>query len=194
MDRGADATVGAATADVAGHGGVDIRIAGFAFPGDQRGRTHDLAGLAVTALRHVQGDPGPLHGLAAPAFADRLDGSNILAGHGRHRGNAGTRRHTINMHRAGAALGNAATELGAGQIQLVAQYPQQRHIGGRVHLDAFSIDGQSNHRYISFPGWFGHAQSKLRNSVPQISARRHLSHGIGVTRLFGAESPLPCIL
>jgi hypothetical protein len=43
------------------------------------------------------------------------------------------------------ALGNTATEFGAGPAQLVAQYPQQGHLGLDVDLMAFTVDVQFQH-------------------------------------------------
>src|SRR5205807_8903595 len=54
LDRGANAQIGAAAADVAGHGRVDIGIAGMLIVGQQRGRGHDLSRLAVAALDDLQ--------------------------------------------------------------------------------------------------------------------------------------------
>src|SRR5262245_23403776 len=57
MDRLADSLIGAASTDV-GHGGVDIAVAGFRLALEQRRSRHDLAGLAVAALRDLQLQPG----------------------------------------------------------------------------------------------------------------------------------------
>src|SRR5688572_28317158 len=54
-----DAQVGAAAAYVAGHRGVDLRVARPGISGQQRRRRHDLAGLAIAALRHVDFLPRP---------------------------------------------------------------------------------------------------------------------------------------
>jgi hypothetical protein len=35
----------------------------------------------------------------------------------------------VDLHGAGAAQGHAAAELGAGQLQVAAQHPQQRGVG-----------------------------------------------------------------
>ena len=67
MDGLADALVGAAAADVAAHGVVDVGVGGFRFLREQRDRGHDLAGLAVAALRNVFLDPGLLHGMVPSA-------------------------------------------------------------------------------------------------------------------------------
>src|SRR5712691_3652966 len=58
VDGGPDARIRAAAADVAGHGLVDVGVAGIRLVAEQRGRAHDLARLAVAALRHVEGRPG----------------------------------------------------------------------------------------------------------------------------------------
>src|SRR5512146_1773997 len=58
VDGRADARVGAAAADVAGHRLVDVGVARVRLGLEQRHRAHDLARLAVAALRHVVGDPG----------------------------------------------------------------------------------------------------------------------------------------
>jgi hypothetical protein len=49
------------------------------------------------------------------------------------------------MHRARAALRDAAAELGAGQAEQVAQYPKQRHIGGRVDAAGLTVDVECDH-------------------------------------------------
>ncbi|MGY4485010.1 hypothetical protein ACVWWR_004201 [Bradyrhizobium sp. LM3.2] len=48
------------------------------------------------------------------------------------------------MHGAGAALRDAAAELGAGHSEDVAQYPQQRHFRWRVERFRFAVDGENN--------------------------------------------------
>src|SRR5450830_840665 len=58
LDGGADAVVGAATANVAAHGVFDVGIAGVLVGAQQRGGTHQLARLAIAALRHIVRNPG----------------------------------------------------------------------------------------------------------------------------------------
>src|SRR5579863_8164926 len=62
VDCAADGVVGPAAADVSAHGFVDITVGGMAGLAEQRDRRHDLAGLAVAALRHVFLDPRLLYG------------------------------------------------------------------------------------------------------------------------------------
>src|SRR3954469_21900334 len=60
VDRFADALIGAAAADV-GHRFVDVLVGRPRILFQQRRRRHDLAGLAVAALRHIDRRPGLLH-------------------------------------------------------------------------------------------------------------------------------------
>src|SRR5688572_27047680 len=53
FDGGAYPRIGAAAADVAGHGGVDVGVTGLAIGLEQRGGAHDLAALAIAALDDV---------------------------------------------------------------------------------------------------------------------------------------------
>ena len=55
--------IGRAAADVAAHGVVDVGVGRLRVLLEQRRRRHDLAGLAIAALRHLQLDPGGLHRL-----------------------------------------------------------------------------------------------------------------------------------
>src|SRR5437899_5475365 len=73
LDRSADPAIRAAAADVACHRGVDVIVGGMWILREQRGGGHDLAGLAVAALRHVERDPRLLHLLAGSGIADRFD-------------------------------------------------------------------------------------------------------------------------
>src|ERR1700759_3205497 len=61
MDGTADADVSPAAADIARHRRIDVGIAGIGREGQQRRGRHDLAGLAIAALRNVFGDPCLLH-------------------------------------------------------------------------------------------------------------------------------------
>src|SRR2546425_12668731 len=111
----------------------------------QRGGSHDLAGLAVAALHDLEVEPGPLHLAAARRFAHGLDGRDRLADDRGHRRDAGADRPAIQMHRAGSAQRRAAAELGAGQSDHVAQYPEQGHVRGYVHRVRLAVDPQSDH-------------------------------------------------
>src|ERR1700757_1783460 len=65
LDGGSDALIAAATTDIARHGFGDLALGRVLVGGEQRRRLHDLAGLAVAALRHVEGTPRLLDGVVA---------------------------------------------------------------------------------------------------------------------------------
>src|SRR5258708_14332415 len=88
LDPGANAHIGPAATEVSGHRAFDIAIGRVGVGGEQRRGGHDLAGLAIAALRHLQLDPGLLNLLAGGRGADALDRRDALAGHGRDRCNA----------------------------------------------------------------------------------------------------------
>src|SRR6476619_2530756 len=76
MDRLPDALIGAAPTDV-GHGGVDVGIGGLGLALQQGGGGHDLAGLAVAALRNLQLQPGLLHGATA-GVGETFDSDDLV--------------------------------------------------------------------------------------------------------------------
>src|SRR5438045_7882705 len=49
------------------------------------------------------------------------------------------------MHSAGAALRDAAAELGAGEPELLADHPQQRRIARLLGIDFPAVDGEFGH-------------------------------------------------
>src|SRR5271168_3130420 len=76
LDGGADAHIGAATADVSRHRRIDIGIVGVWCRGKQRGRRHDLPGLAIAALNDFEIEPGLLHPGAHGRRLDAFDGGD----------------------------------------------------------------------------------------------------------------------
>ena len=58
------------------------------------------------------------------------------------RGDAGPRRRAVDMHGAGAAQRLAATELGPGHAEHVAQQPQQRGVAVDIDLLGCAVDLQ----------------------------------------------------
>src|SRR5437667_4191098 len=82
LDSLADSHIRAAATDVPRHGGVDIAVGRVGVGREQRRRGHDLAGLAIAALRHLERDPGLLDLLAGGGGADGLVRGDALAGRG----------------------------------------------------------------------------------------------------------------
>src|SRR6266436_3078439 len=80
LDSRADSHIGAAPADVPRHGGVDVAIGRVGVGREQRSRGHDLAGLAIAALRDLEIEPRLLNLPAGGCGADGLDRGDALAG------------------------------------------------------------------------------------------------------------------
>src|SRR5208282_6669023 len=78
LDRRANTLICAATADIAEHRVVDVGVGRMRRLLEQRRGLHDLSGLAIAALRHVQGAPGLLDGMFA-RWVESLDGDDRLA-------------------------------------------------------------------------------------------------------------------
>src|SRR6267143_3703335 len=147
LDRGDDLVVGAAAAQVARHVLHDL-LARRVFRLRKQCRSgHDLARLAVAALRHLLGDPRLLQRMIA-VLRQALDGGDFLALHRRYRSDARSRRHTIQVNRARAALRHAAAEFRAGEPELVADDPQQRGIGRLVGKRFPAVDGKRDHSLL----------------------------------------------
>jgi len=103
LDRGADAHIGAAAADISRHRGVDVGIIRIGRAREQGRGRHDLARLAIAALDHLEIEPGFLYFGTDRRSADALDGGDGAIAHRAHGEHAGTHRLAVDMHRAGAA-------------------------------------------------------------------------------------------
>jgi hypothetical protein len=68
MDRLPDTVIGGAATDITRHRAVDIIIGRFRRRLQKRHGGHDLSGLTVPALRHVDRNPGFVDGLGLLAF------------------------------------------------------------------------------------------------------------------------------
>src|SRR4030095_14598699 len=139
FDGIADTDVGHATAQVAGHDGVDVMIGRGRKVTEQRYRLHDLTGLAITALGHLKVGPRLLHWMPALGI-EALDGRNLRAAEAAHGRYAGARGSAPDMNRAGAAHPNAAADLRSGEADDVADHPQQRRVALGVDRHRAAID------------------------------------------------------
>src|SRR5713101_1497265 len=88
LDSLADSDIRTAATYVTRHGCVDIAVGRLGIGGEQRRRGHDLAGLAIAALRHLKLDPGLLDLSAGRCGTDGLDRGDALAGRGSDRRDA----------------------------------------------------------------------------------------------------------
>jgi hypothetical protein len=74
-------------------------------------------------LHDLEVEPRLLHLLAGFGLPDGLDGRNGASLHEPDRQDAGTDRPSVEMDGTGPALGDAASELGAGETEMIAQHP-----------------------------------------------------------------------
>jgi hypothetical protein len=135
----ADAVVGAAAADVSGHGVLDFPVAWVGIAFEQRGGAHDLARLAVAALGHVGFVPGQLDGVVA-FFRKALDGGDLCGTDCRDGQAAGTHGVAVYVDGAGTAGRDAAAVLRADQTEVVAQDPQQGGVRRDFRSEFATVD------------------------------------------------------
>ncbi len=87
-------------------------------------------------------DEGLLQRMRLLERAEPLDGGDLGAAERADRGDAGADRLAVHQHRAGAALGQPAAELGAVERQVVAQHIEQRGVRLGRHAVARAVDFQ----------------------------------------------------
>src|SRR5215831_2571961 len=144
LDGRDDAVIGAAAAEIAVHVCDDLGAARLRVEPEQFGGLHDLAGLAVAALRHLFGDPRLLQRVRRVG-RKALDGDDPLAVHGGRFGLAGAHGLAVHMHRTGAAQAGAAAVFGARQGEMVADDPQKRRRRLGFDRHAFVVQGERDH-------------------------------------------------
>jgi len=137
FDCFADAHIGPATADIAGHGVVDIGIARVRVARQQRRSGHDLPRLAVAALDDLAIEPGLLDFGARRRRANGLDGRDVRIADAVDRSDTGAGGDAVDMHSARAAQGQAAAKLRAGHAEHIAQHPQEW--GVAVDIDTVRV-------------------------------------------------------
>src|SRR5271169_1177735 len=146
LDGGGDALVAATATDVAAHGIVDLGLGRVLRRRQQRGGLHDLAGLAIAALRNIQGAPGLLHRMIAVTI-EALDRCHRATTDIADGGDAGSGGLAVDMHGTGAAKRYAATVFRPRETQFVTQIPQQRHRRVTVERLLLTIDAYLDHRF-----------------------------------------------
>src|SRR5215475_15273606 len=123
LNRTHNALIGATAADIGAHVFDDLLARRLRIVLEQVGRAHDLAGLAIAALRHALGEPGFLYGMAR-IRRQALDGCHELAGNLRNFGLARECTLAVDVHHARATQAGAAAELGSSELQILSDYPQ----------------------------------------------------------------------
>src|SRR2546426_12351407 len=77
--------------------------------------------------------------------AEALDRHDLTPGCAAHRRHAAPHRRPVQVHRARSAEPDATAVLRTGQSQLVAEVPEERHLGIAVELLDATIDCQLDH-------------------------------------------------
>src|SRR5262245_8427940 len=133
MHGSSDALIGSTSTDV-GHRLVDVLVAWLRRALEQCRGSHDLSRLAIAALGHVERGPGLLHGMRGIG-RQPLDGDDAVGClYVPDTNGAGALHLVIDVHRAGAALRNAATVFRAGEAELFADEPPQSRIWLHLHV------------------------------------------------------------
>src|SRR5215831_987112 len=139
-----DALIGPASTDV-GHGLVDVSVGRLRHALEQCRGSHDLSRLAIAALRHVDGRPGLLYWMR-PVGRESLDGDDPIGCFDvPDADGAGALHFVVDVHGAGAALGDAAAIFRAGEADLLADDPQEGRVGLYLHVTYTSIDVELCH-------------------------------------------------
>src|SRR5215469_624008 len=142
-DGAANPVVAAAAAEVAGHRRVDLIDAGLGGAPEQGASGHDLPGLTVAALHHIDFQPRFLQARTDCGGADVFDGMNPGVCDPADRQLAGALRSTVDVDCAGAAQPLAASIFGADQAQLVAQHPEEGHLRRSIDFSSHAINIES---------------------------------------------------
>jgi hypothetical protein len=149
MDSTANSEVGGATAEISGHGFVDIGVGGARVLSEQRGGGYNLSGLAVAALWDLFSDPGFLDQMQT-VCGKTFDSDNSLACCACEGGLAGAGCGAVDVDGASSAKPDAATIFCARHVEQVAQRPKQGHLRIGIHgfLPAVNFEGKLGHRRL----------------------------------------------
>src|SRR5437899_2508212 len=142
LDVAEDAWIGAAATNIPVHVPNDVVAAQILLACEQRSRLHNLSGLAVPALRHLQIHPGLLQRMVAIG-RESFDGGDSLARYRRDRRLTGAHGETLQMYGTSAAHPGAATIFRAGKFEVLAHHPKQRCIWRDVNIRQLAVDGET---------------------------------------------------
>src|ERR1700722_8740867 len=172
LDRGANAHVRATPADVSSHCGVDVGILRVGSAGEQSGGGHDLAGLAIAALRVLEVEPRLLDLASRLRCIDSFNGCDLSVADRADRQQTRADRIAIDLHRARAALCDAAAELRARHAQNIAQHPKERRVAFDIDCAIDAIDRDRAGHNSLHPIRVTYSQGSPRDAVlPQTQWR-----------------------
>src|SRR5271155_4199057 len=170
LDSFADSRIRAAATDVSGHGGVDVAVGWIGVGGEQGRRRHDLARLAIAALRHLQLDPGLLNPLAGRRGANSLDRGDALTGNCRDGRDARAHGHALEVDRAGAAQATAATEFRSAHTKDIAQHPEHGCVKVDVDPagDSVNVDCIGHQSLLTLVSWGKRSACHYSTQAPKL--------------------------
>src|SRR6266550_5668086 len=153
-DGAHDVVVARAAADVALKGVADLVVARFGVAGEKVGGDHDHARRAEPALEAVLLPERGLDRVELVVGLHPLDRRDLAAVRldGEHC--AGLDGPSVEMDRAGAALAGVATDVGAGQLEVLADQLDEEPSGLDVRLARLAVDRERDVR--------GHQETLLR--------------------------------
>src|SRR5580658_6247343 len=144
LDGGANALIGPASANVAVHRVVDVGVRGMGRLFQERRCLHDLAGLTIAALGHIERAPSLLERVIAFGV-EAFDRGDRLAARVADRRDARSDGLAVDVDGAGAASGDPATEFRSREPDYVSEIPEHRHRRVAVECLRLSVDMQSDH-------------------------------------------------
>ena len=122
---------------------------------DDINRRHDHARRAVAALQTVIVAERGLHRVQLVPLCDAFDGGDVGAVGLSDEHRAGFDRPAVDVHDTGAALAGVAADMGAGQIQMVAQQMDEEGSILDIGLDRLAVYRQFDCRHARYlPGVF----------------------------------------
>jgi hypothetical protein len=96
-------------------------------------------------LRYVVINPGLLNSIQDAVLRESFDGCNFLSNSIIYLHSAGTRRSSVDMDSASAALGNAATKFCSGHANGVSDHPEQWGVRFDIDFVGLPIDREVEH-------------------------------------------------
>src|SRR5262249_24957110 len=163
---------GEAPAEHARHGLLDLGLTGLRVLIEERLGGQDDAAQAEAALRGLVVDERFLKRMRFLRRAEAVEGHDVGAVDGAHRRPARTYSAAVDDGGAGTALPETATEFRPFELQVVAQYVQER--GRGIHIDRVALS-------VDF-------QRKNAHGVHLLRGSRSLAHSVGECQMAGSPT------
>src|SRR3954447_6618008 len=144
-DGAQNAHVRAAPTQVRLHVLADLSVGRVAALLDKGIGAHHHARNAVAALGGLLLKKSPLQSTRLVAGSEALQGRDLPVFDERHRRETREDRRPVDHHGAGAALAQAAAELGGMELQLIAEHVEERRVAFDIDLMLRPVDVQSDH-------------------------------------------------